>query len=967
MTVECKQCDTPFINRRQYRNHLSTHFHPKPPSRSTYRFHPHLNGRPCDVDGNFLAAGDPPPPREKRHDFDSFGTRTRFETAELLYEEAETARPKVDKLLRIWAAQNVLDRNPGKPPFKNYDEMVAAIDGLSFGGDEWYSFTLRHDGPVEADAPAWKRRAYTIHARNPLTTFENQLANPTLKKKFDRAPLREYTRDRKIRYSNFNSGRWAWREATKISADEETHGAMLVAAILGADKTTVSVGTGDQEFHPLYASASCFHNDVRRGHSDVLAPIAFLAIPKGTSADDTEEFRIFKKQLYHDSIKRVLDPLKPYMTTPRVTLCPDGHYRKVIYSVGPFIADYPEQVYLTGIVSGWCPKCLADLTESDAGRLRTPEVTEHLCEMYDHDPDILWDAFGIAPGVTPFTEHFPRADIHELTAPDLLHQVIKGTFKDHLVEWVLTYIRTNNTKDRAAEIIADIDERLRCCPAFPGLRRFKQGRNFKQWTGNDSKALMKVFLPAIVGYVPDRVVQAICSFMDFCSIARLSAHTEASLLKMEHALGDFRELREVFREEDIREHFALPRQHALVHYAESIRLFGAPNGISTSITESAHIRAVKRPWRRSNKNHPLLQILKINERMSKLRAARAEFASHGLFHGGDVLEAALLAIAIEDGDVSTPEPSSNEDTSGDEGTDLDRLSDDDLSDGELRARRRDRRRARGHRSCSVHSDSSDSEDDVPRDERHDVDVGVDLDTEPEPPSIRLARKYDHSRKIHRLKLKPRVKAALPGLIRRYLYNELYADDSDSDSEGSDAGELVDIDECPPFDERVAVYRSARATFYAPSELSGPGGMHSEIIRSTPRWYGRYERRDTVLVQVGDEDDVMGGMLIARVLAFISFEYNEIPYSCAVVEWYMPMSDEPDPLTGMWIVEPELDGVERTIDLIDTDSIIRACHLVPKFGTSPVPDGFHFAYAHNAYKYFYFNKYSDYHTYETYPL
>lgn len=56
---------------------------------------------------------------------------------------------------------------------------------------------------------------------------------------------------------------------------------MLVAAILGADKTTVSVGTGDQEFHPLYASASCFHNDVRRGHSDVLAPIAFLAIPKG--------------------------------------------------------------------------------------------------------------------------------------------------------------------------------------------------------------------------------------------------------------------------------------------------------------------------------------------------------------------------------------------------------------------------------------------------------------------------------------------------------------------------------------------------------------------------------------------------------------------------------------------------------------------------------------------------------------
>lgn len=29
-------------------------------------------------------------------------------------------------------------------------------------------------------------------------------------------------------------------------------------------------------------------------------------------------------------------------------------------------------------------------------------------------------------------------------------------------------------------------------PPFVGLRRFPQGRGFKQWTGDDSKALMKV-------------------------------------------------------------------------------------------------------------------------------------------------------------------------------------------------------------------------------------------------------------------------------------------------------------------------------------------------------------------------------------------------------------------------------------------------------------------------------------------
>lgn len=29
-------------------------------------------------------------------------------------------------------------------------------------------------------------------------------------------------------------------------------------------------------------------------------------------------------------------------------------------------------------------------------------------------------------------------------------------------------------------------------PPFPGLRHFYEGRNFKQWTGDDSKGLMKV-------------------------------------------------------------------------------------------------------------------------------------------------------------------------------------------------------------------------------------------------------------------------------------------------------------------------------------------------------------------------------------------------------------------------------------------------------------------------------------------
>lgn len=72
--------------------------------------------------------------------------------------------------------------------------------------------------------------------------------------------------------------------------------------------------------------------------------------------DNDVPFRKFRRQLYHSSISAILRTLTPGMTTPVIRRCPDGHFRRVIYDLGPFIADYPEQVLLAGIVQNWCPK-----------------------------------------------------------------------------------------------------------------------------------------------------------------------------------------------------------------------------------------------------------------------------------------------------------------------------------------------------------------------------------------------------------------------------------------------------------------------------------------------------------------------------------------------------------------------------------------------------------------------------------
>ncbi len=99
------------------------------------------------------------------------------------------------------------------------------------------------------------------------------------------------------------------------------------------------------------------------------------------------------------------------MTVPVVQHCPDGHFQRIIYDLAAYIADYPEQVLLAGIVSGWCvkwvdvlqtkvglmvPRCTALASDLDkpAG-LCSHEHTEMLWQEFSEDSGLLWDNYGI--------------------------------------------------------------------------------------------------------------------------------------------------------------------------------------------------------------------------------------------------------------------------------------------------------------------------------------------------------------------------------------------------------------------------------------------------------------------------------------------------------------------------------------------------------------------------------------------
>ncbi|KAH8980735.1 hypothetical protein EDB86DRAFT_2749126, partial [Lactarius hatsudake] len=148
-------------------------------------------------------------------------------------------------------------------------------------------------------------------------------------------------------------------------------------------------------------------------------------------------FRKFRRQLLHSSLATILKSLKAGMTTPEVTRFPDGHFRKVIYGLGPYIADYPEQALLACTVQGWCPRCTSPADDLDAtGHSRHSQAhTELLVKGFELGT--LWDEYGLVGDIV----------------------LIKGTFKDHLVTWVCDYIKAEHPKKEARRILDDIDRR----------------------------------------------------------------------------------------------------------------------------------------------------------------------------------------------------------------------------------------------------------------------------------------------------------------------------------------------------------------------------------------------------------------------------------------------------------------------------------------------------------------------------
>ncbi|KAH8913575.1 hypothetical protein BT69DRAFT_1274972 [Atractiella rhizophila] len=207
--------------------------------------------------------------------------------------------------------------------------------------------------------------------------------------------------------------------------------------------------------------------------------------------------------------------------------------------------------------------------------------------------------------------------MHSILVSDILHQLLKGIFLHHIVQWILALIEIER-QEHGGPGISELERRLKFMPAFPGIRAFYMGLNFSRWSAGDAQQLAAIFAPAIYGLVPTPALRCTVALLEFVYFANLPVFGNEERDSLQQAktrffadLAAFACVR-VGKDGKEKGFDNIPKIHALHHYDDDIVNVGPVTFLSTEYSEALHSVDLKDPFRGTNKNNADSQILNRN-------------------------------------------------------------------------------------------------------------------------------------------------------------------------------------------------------------------------------------------------------------------------------------------------------------------------------------------------------------------
>ena len=340
--------------------------------------------------------------------------------------------------------------------------------------------------------------------------------------------------------------------------------------ILASDKTRLSQFSGDKSALPVYMTLGNIAKATRRQlpqHACVL--LGYIPVSKLTCFKKSK-YSIMSYQLFHYCMQYILQSIiEPSLHGVEMT-CANGAIHQVHPILAAYVADFPEQALVACCKESFCPQCPC-LPEGrghpldsifEPGIMSYCQPKEHLADLRRYgrsDPSKL-DGSGIHLVSKPFWETLPHCNIFTCFTPDILHQLHKGVFKDHMCSWCTTLAGR-----------AEVNSRFQAMPGHPAVQHFKKGiSSISQWSGTEYKNMEKIFVRLIAGAIPHAVLQAVRGILDFIYLVQYPSHSSTTLERLQNALMHFHSHKQIFIQTQIREHFQIPKVHAMEHYVASI-------------------------------------------------------------------------------------------------------------------------------------------------------------------------------------------------------------------------------------------------------------------------------------------------------------------------------------------------------------------------------------------------------------